>query len=301
MAKVMPALDRLELTDLPTARGRLGLAFEDVKLLRAETDSAVARPLDQRHQAMREVLLSRSGQLLKAMDAVSVVLETDIRRLDPAAWDMVRAEAIAWEARAGGGDNALLLNEVLAGHRAITAAELASIRINDGRIKAAWGLVRSIAEQPDAPTQVKEAFERAQAAAFEGPSVARREALIEILTAGPDPTFTVEDLSRELVPPLAAVGAVAVATMEVTNPARRPPGFQSPARRRRERRHARRHDPARGCRIRADHPQGHRADQGHDRGHEPPRRFRLFHAHSRHRPRRREAAWRLPSRCSRTG
>jgi diguanylate cyclase (GGDEF)-like protein len=216
MAKIVPALARLELTGLPAVRERLGLAYEDVKLLRAETDSAVARPLDARDRALRDGLLLRSGKLLQSMEAVSVLLEADIRRLDPVAWDMVRAKTIAWEARAGGGDNASLLNEVLAGHRAMTTAELTAIRINDGRIKAAWGLVRLIAEQPDTPVEVREAFARAQATAFEGPSVARREALIGTLTVGPDPTFTVEDLSKEVVPPLAAVGAVAVATMEVT-------------------------------------------------------------------------------------
>ena len=46
MATVMPALARLELAGLPAVRERLGLAYEDVKLLRAETDSAVAKPFD---------------------------------------------------------------------------------------------------------------------------------------------------------------------------------------------------------------------------------------------------------------
>ncbi|MGA2128802.1 MAG: sensor domain-containing diguanylate cyclase, partial [Xanthobacteraceae bacterium] len=216
MATVMPALARLELTNLPAVGERLGLAYEDMKLLRAETDVAVARPLEARGETLREDLISRSEKLVQRMEAVSVVLEAEIRRLDPVAWDMVRAKTIAWEARAAGGDNALTLNKVLAGQRAMTAAELTRIRINDGRIKAAWGLVRLIAEQPDTPVEVSEAFARAQAIAFEGPSVALREALIGTLTVGPDPKFTVETLSRDLVPPLAAVGAVAVATMEVT-------------------------------------------------------------------------------------
>jgi hypothetical protein len=170
LAYALGALSELDIVDLPAAVDKLKADYATVKAVRADADRAVQLPLEARDQAVLTGFMPTTVRLLASLDAVSSVLEADMRRVDPSTADLIVAKTMGWLARTAGGELMLLVNVGLTEHRSLSAAEAAKAKFNDGRIAAAWGFVQSVAGRADAPAELKDAVANAQASFSPAPS-----------------------------------------------------------------------------------------------------------------------------------
>jgi methyl-accepting chemotaxis protein len=125
--------------------------YDTVRKLRELADRMAGMPLAARDQAFRDSFMAISDRLRPSLEAASALLETDMRRLDPAIEDLLLAKNMAWVARSVTGENMLILTRAVMAHRGLSPAELASTHVNEGRMANAWSLVRGIAASATAP------------------------------------------------------------------------------------------------------------------------------------------------------
>ncbi|KMO15824.1 methyl-accepting chemotaxis protein [Methylobacterium platani] len=210
---VSGALDILSsgTADLDPAPVRAG--YEAWGRVRTEIDADLRKPVAER----RPDLARRTNEAYEALNTTVEALirgtETQLRLRQPRLSNLLRLREMGWLARSLGGGAMLIVNDVLAKNRAMTAREQFDYAVAGREALFAFTIARGIADAlPDAPA-VKTAADRAWIGYFDGPFAARLRALQPALA---DPALarpTLAEMRTESGPALESVAAVALAAV----------------------------------------------------------------------------------------
>jgi methyl-accepting chemotaxis protein len=124
LGKVFPAIESLNIPGLRSAVNTLIADYADFRLLREQTDGMAKLPFESRDMAFKDTFMPRSSRLQTSIEAVSAMMESEMRQLDPATADLILVKTLAWEARTVVGTSILSFNSAIAGNRGLNAAEL---------------------------------------------------------------------------------------------------------------------------------------------------------------------------------
>ena len=215
LAEAIPGLDVLDIAHLPGAVAALKADNQTYQALRDQVERQARLPLEARDRYFEDDFLPLTSRLQITIERVSSILESEMRRLDPAIADLLVTKSLAWTARSALGASMLSFNGAMLRHRGFTPDELATMRANQGRIDDAWSLVRRLVEAPQAPPELRAAFDAAQRTAFSGPFVDLYAQLLNKLGNDRDPGITLADWREKTVGPQQAVGQVSLVAMDL--------------------------------------------------------------------------------------
>jgi cell cycle sensor histidine kinase DivJ len=149
------------LAELSTARriydDTFARAIESTKL------TGEARPAK-----IREATQQHLYELVNAIDAVAAPLSRHVAGTGPFMSEMMRVSEIAWRMRAVAGDDRRSVSVLIQARRGPTPAEQRHLWIVTGEIDAPWASIRTAADQPDFPADIKLAMNAANLAYFTG-------------------------------------------------------------------------------------------------------------------------------------
>ena len=208
-------LEGLHIAGLGAAVDKLRAEYQDFKAARERADSMADLPLEARDKAFKAGFMARTARLQTSIEAVSSILELEMRRLDPMSADLILAKTMAWTARSVLGASILAFNNAIAGHRGFTPGELAMIEFSQDRVAIAWDLVQRIAEDPKVPGELKAAYDGAQAGFFSGPFADLYAKTFDALSNGRDPEITLSAWRERTAAPQMSVGNVSLAAMDL--------------------------------------------------------------------------------------
>jgi signal transduction histidine kinase/ActR/RegA family two-component response regulator len=215
LGEALAGLDRPDIAALPLATGRLERDYDLFKGLRAQVEQAIRLPVRSRSDAFKGTFMSQSNGLQTSVEAVSEILEEDMRKLDPAIGPLIRAKTMAWTARSVIGASILVFNSAIAQHRSFTSAERSMLLFNKGVIAHAWKLVEGIVSDSGTPGALKTAYQDAQAGFFTGAFADRYEQLSTALGDGGLPDIALPAWRAQTEAPQLAVGRVALVAMDL--------------------------------------------------------------------------------------
>jgi diguanylate cyclase (GGDEF)-like protein len=215
LTAAIPALDALDIARLPGAVAALKADYQTYQALRDQVARQTRLPLEARDRYFEDDFVPLTSRLQTTIERVSSILESEIRRLDPALADLLVTKSLAWTARSALGASMLSINDAMGAHRGFAPDELATVRANQGRIDDAWSLVQRIAEAPQAPPDLRAAFDAAQRTAFSGPFVDLYARLLDNLGYNLDPGITLSDWRAKAVVSQQAVGQVSLVAMDL--------------------------------------------------------------------------------------
>ncbi len=184
--------------------------YEAWNRLRAELDANLAKPVAARDTGLSKRINAAYAEIDTAILSLIQAVETRIRSLDPSFSTLLRLREVVWSARALAGNSTLMINDVLARNRAMSAKEQFDFAILDREIKFAFGIVRRITDGMSGSEEVKAAVEKAQLGFFEGPFDARIQALLPALADPSLPRPTVAESRAQSSPALDTIAAVAL-------------------------------------------------------------------------------------------
>jgi diguanylate cyclase (GGDEF)-like protein len=215
LAEALAGLDALAIIQLPDAVAALKTDYQTYQALRGQVDREARLPPEARDQRFRDDFLPLTSRLQTSIERVSSILESEMRRLDPAIADLLVTKSLAWIARSALGANMLSFNSALVGQRDFTPDEVATIRTNEGRIGDAWRLAQRIVEAPQAAPELSAAFDVAQRAAFSGPFVDLYTQVLGNLANHRAPGVTLSGWRANSVAPQQAVSEVSLVAMDL--------------------------------------------------------------------------------------
>ena len=150
---------------------------------RHEIDAALQKPKDQRPENVGTNWIAATGDLVRAIDGLSSVLETDLSHVDAFIADMIRLKQIVWSVRSDTGDDRLLVSEARVSGKRLTDQQRQQFAALTGRIDGVWKLVQDEARLKSTPPQLKKAIAAAENMYFVDFRPVRN-AIIEQLAAG---------------------------------------------------------------------------------------------------------------------
>jgi signal transduction histidine kinase len=106
--------------------------------------------------------------LIDALDAVAAPLSRHAAGTGPFMSEMMRISDIAWRLRAVAGDDRRSVSVLVQARRGPTSDELRHLWMVTGEIDAPWAYIRTAAEQPNFPADIKAAMNVANLAYFKG-------------------------------------------------------------------------------------------------------------------------------------
>jgi signal transduction histidine kinase/ActR/RegA family two-component response regulator len=206
--------DKPDSPALQLATDRLRRDYRVFQGLRSQVERAIQLPVRSRSDAFKAAFLSQSNDLQASIEAVSAILEEDMRKLDPAIGPLIRAKNMAWTARSVIGASIMVFNSAIAQHRSFTTAEHTALLFNKGVIAQAWSLVERIVGDAETPDALKTAYQEAQAGYFTGGFADRYVQLFTALGDGALPDIALPAWRAQTEAPQLAVGRVALVAMD---------------------------------------------------------------------------------------
>ncbi len=157
------------------------LAYDDVfaRVLNATAVTGERRPAN-----LEAEMMQRMFALAEAIDAQAAPLSRHVAGSSPFMSEMMRVSDIAWRLRAAAGDDRRSLSRLIRAGRGPLPAELPHLWMVTGEIDAPWASIRTAAEQPGFPQDVREAIDRADKAYFAGYRTLRAKVLGELSRNG---------------------------------------------------------------------------------------------------------------------
>jgi methyl-accepting chemotaxis protein len=209
MAVALPILERTDAPDLPEIREKLKADYAIAKDLRPRVDEGLQQPSEARDTDLVRTYPPKSAAFLDDLQRLAVVLESDMRQLDPSIADLALMRQAAWDARAALGDKIVVVLGALGKRQPFTPEQQAAIQVAQGRAVALWALVRDRATRSGAPATLKAAYDKAQSGFFDNPVAQKFDGIVKSLSSGEVPDITSVALGGEMIGPVALPGAVA--------------------------------------------------------------------------------------------
>jgi signal transduction histidine kinase len=153
------------------------LAYDEVfaRVLIATAVTAERRPAN-----LEAEMMQRMFALAEAIDAQAAPLSRHVAGSSPFMSEMMRVSDIAWRLRSAAGDDRRSLSRLIRAGRGPMPAELPHLWSVTGEIDAPWASIRTAAEQPGFPQDVREAIGRADKAYFAGYRTLRARVLDDL-------------------------------------------------------------------------------------------------------------------------
>ena len=216
ISAVLAALSTSPNDDFKASGAEIGRLMDLWKRMRPEVDKAFDIPIAARDGAMLKRLRDLGPEIVKALEASSMMLEREIRTLDPSTGTMLDGNAAVWLARTHSGNEGAAIYNVVVNHRAATEAERQEIRASGIRASTAWGMVGRIMTLPNVDPSVKAAYRAANEAFFEGPFYRLRSEIARTVADGGMPTNErdLETWRREQIKGLTALVETASSMMK---------------------------------------------------------------------------------------
>jgi signal transduction histidine kinase/CheY-like chemotaxis protein len=215
LGTALAGLDGPDIAGLQSATDQLRRDYDLFKGLRAQVEEAIRLPVGSRSDTFKGTFMSQSSGLQTSVEAVSEILERDIRKLDQAIGPLIRVKTMAWTARSVIGASILVFNSAIAQHRSFTSAERTTLLFNKGVIAHAWKLVERIVADAETPGALKTAYQEAHAGFFTGAFADRYAQLFTALGDGGVPDLALPAWRAQTEAPQLAVGRVALVAMDL--------------------------------------------------------------------------------------
>ncbi|PXW52606.1 methyl-accepting chemotaxis protein [Methylobacterium sp. B4] len=142
--------------------------YEDLRRIRIEVDTALSKPVAERDKALSRRMAEQSVALLRALEALIDTTEMRLRQADPRMSNLLRARGLSWTTRNLAGDATLIVIDVLAQDKLISAAQATEYAALDRETKFVFQLVQSIAEGEAGAASLKATIKAAQTSYFDG-------------------------------------------------------------------------------------------------------------------------------------
>src|SRR5229473_2295714 len=169
-------------------------AFAGVEAQRVEADRDMRLPLEQRSQGSGKRWLDASTILIDRLEALSTLLSTEVRLVDPLIGDQMAVKQLAWHARNYAGFDRNFYSEAIQ-NGAFTPSLILKITDHEARVDSAWALVLDLTSRAGAPKNVVDAVARAKDEYF-GRYVATLASIRQALDAGKPSPVTNDELLR---------------------------------------------------------------------------------------------------------
>ncbi len=154
-------------------------------LRRHDVDAALQQPKEQRPGNVGTSWVDATGDIVRAIDGLSSVLETDLSRVDAFIADMIQLKQIAWSVRSDTGDDRLLVSEARVSGKRLTDEQRQQFAVLTGRIDGVWKLVRDEGRLKSTPPKLKEAIDAAENMYFVDFRPVRNAIIDELATGRP--------------------------------------------------------------------------------------------------------------------
>ncbi|WP_245442755.1 methyl-accepting chemotaxis protein [Methylobacterium terrae] len=188
-------------------------SYEAWTRIRTDLDAALAKPVAARAPDLVKRVNDGYAVLSAAVDALMRATETRLRIEDPSLSDLLRLREMSWAARVLAGNATLMVNDVLAQHRAMTAKEQFDFALTGRETLFAFKIARDIAGGLSGAAEVRAAVEKAWVGYFDGPFDARTRALMPALLDPALPRPTVVESRAQSTPALDTIAAVSLAAV----------------------------------------------------------------------------------------
>jgi len=140
---------------------KISRSREIVTTLRQDVDQALQHPLAERADTLLTSWIEANGTLVRAIDALSGPLESELSQGDTFVGEMIRTKQIVWPVRADSGDDRLFVREAMTSGKQLTDSQRHEFDILAGRIEGVWLLIRDIGRRASTPAELKEAIHAA--------------------------------------------------------------------------------------------------------------------------------------------
>jgi len=187
--------------------------------LRTRIDANWKLPLETRDKELAGLSMAQTGKFLTAIETASATLEERILALDPNFGNLTSIRSLAWAARSLGGSSTVILNNAIAQERPLDAKDSNAVLVNDARMEFAWGVVRQLIGQANAPQTLKEALATADGTYFGNPFKAVRADLVATVTSGRKPSIDPDRWRDQIVAASETLGAVPSRAIDVLSDA----------------------------------------------------------------------------------
>jgi signal transduction histidine kinase len=131
---------------------------EEFVALRVPVDQALHQPREERSEILQPRWLEANGRLVRAIDELSVRLESELSRADSFVAEMIRIKQIVWPVRADSGDDRLLVREALQSGKPLSTTQVRELDVLSGRIEGVWRLIQEIGRQELTPAPLRAAI-----------------------------------------------------------------------------------------------------------------------------------------------
>ena len=150
---------------------------------RHEVDAALQQPKDRRPGSLGANWIATTGGVVRAIDHLSSLLESELSQGDSFIADMIRVKQIVWSVRSDSGDDRLLVREAMVSGKRLSDEQRRQFAVLTGRIEGAWKLVQDEARLTTTPPKLREAIDAADRIYFSG-FRPMRDGVVEELAAG---------------------------------------------------------------------------------------------------------------------
>ncbi|RVU14408.1 HAMP domain-containing protein [Methylobacterium oryzihabitans] len=167
MDAAVQALTALPKVAAPGAE--IGSLIVDWRRLRPEVDAAYEQSLASRDKTLPKRVNDVAEKILGILRTTSDVIDAEIQTLEPGLGVLLNTRATTWLARTTSGRFGFLVNEAMAGDRALSAAHGIEVRENDAQSELAWTVVGRMIAAGDVGQAVRDAHVRGTTLYFSGP------------------------------------------------------------------------------------------------------------------------------------
>src|SRR5215471_16650405 len=134
--------------------------------LRREADRVLQQPKTERADTFFPNWIAANGRLVRAIDALSNRLESELSHGDPFVAEMIRVKQIVWPVRSDSGDDRLLVREVMTSGNPLTDTQRHQLDVLGGRIEGVWTLLQDEARRDSTPPRLRDAINAADKVYF---------------------------------------------------------------------------------------------------------------------------------------
>ena len=134
--------------------------------LRREADRVLQQPKTERADTFFPNWIAANGRLVRAIDALSNRLESELSHGDPFVAEMIRVKQIVWPVRSDSGDDRLLVREVMTSGNPLTDSQRHQLDVLGGRIEGVWTLLQDEARRDSTPPRLRDAINAADKVYF---------------------------------------------------------------------------------------------------------------------------------------
>ncbi len=196
--------------DVTALESELKSSHERVAQLRVSAESALHQPKSARDASLLHDWPRETDTYSDALASVNDALEASLKLVDPLVDQMLSIKRNGWTVRNYAGQEFVLAGGALSSHTPWTAAQTLEVARDQGRVAAAWAIVKEAAARADAPKPIAAAVASAEDGFF-GNEEAWRQQLFDQLTKGQVPDLTTAEFSKRIVKSIALVDQVVAA------------------------------------------------------------------------------------------